>query len=88
MQAPPHSPMSHPWAWCPLTPRCANTPPLLRSYPDGSGRWALFRLPQGTKVKGTCIFIHGCKHDPMSWFYKSDRCQDCTGGWTGAPVCG
>jgi hypothetical protein len=48
-------------------------------YPDGSGRWALFRLPQGTKVKGTCIFIHGCKHDPMSWFYKSDKCQDCTG---------
>ena len=40
-------------------------------------------MPQGTKVKGTCIFIHGCKHDPMSWFYKSDKCQDCTGGLGG-----
>jgi len=47
-------------------------------YPDGSGRVALYRMPRGTP-KGTCIFIHGCKHDPYSWFYKSKRCPLCTG---------
>ena len=56
-------------------------PPLLpptRRYPDGSGRVALYRMPKG-KAKGTCIFVHGCKHDPFSWFYKSPRCPMCTG---------
>ena len=64
-------------------PHLPSHPPRPRpapaSYPDGSGRWALYRLPHSTKAVGTCIFIHGCKHDPMSWFYRSDSCTDCTG---------
>jgi hypothetical protein len=49
-----------------------------RRYTDGTGRIALYRIPKG-KVKGTCIFIHGCKHDPYSWFYRSKACPQCTG---------
>ncbi|PRW59841.1 hypothetical protein C2E21_1509 [Chlorella sorokiniana] len=49
-------------------------------YLDGSKRTALFRLPNGNRpIKGTCIFVHGCKHDPESWFYKSAKCPKCTG---------
>ncbi len=49
-------------------------------YLDGSKRTALFRLPNGNRpIKGTCIFVHGCKHDPESWFYKSANCPKCTG---------
>ena len=42
-------------------------------------RHALYRLPAGGKPSGICVFIHGCKHDPESWFYKSKKCSDCTG---------
>ncbi|PSC68342.1 heat shock 70 kDa 17 isoform A [Micractinium conductrix] len=50
-------------------------------YPnDGTNRVALYRLPLSAgRPKGTCVFIHGCKHDPFSWFYKSPRCPMCTG---------
>ena len=48
------------------------------SYNDGTGRQALFRMP-GRGAKGTCIFIHGCYHDPYSWFYKGGKCPMCTG---------
>ncbi|KAI3435834.1 hypothetical protein D9Q98_001892 [Chlorella vulgaris] len=52
--------------------------PKVYPYTDGTGRIALYRIPKG-KVKGTCIFIHGCKHDPYSWFYRSKACPQCTG---------
>ncbi|KAL4422147.1 hypothetical protein ABPG77_006836 [Micractinium sp. CCAP 211/92] len=51
--------------------------PWTDGYTDG--RVALYRLPPSGAPKGTCIFIHGCKHDPYSWFYKSDACPQCTG---------
>lgn len=66
----------------PLTrhPRPCSLPPCPpRRYNDGTGRVALFRLPISGYVRGTCVFIHGCKHDPYSWFYKSPRCPQCTG---------
>lgn len=48
------------------------------------GQWqdrkALYRFPvKGIKLRGTCVFIHGCYHDPESWFYRSAKCPDCTG---------
>lgn len=44
-------------------------------------RVALFKLPRipRNRIRGTCIFVHGCKHDPHSWFYKSKKCPRCTG---------
>lgn len=54
-------------------------PSFSRSYNDGTGRVALYRFPK-RRIKGTCIFVHGCKHDPFSWFYKSRGCPMCTGG--------
>lgn len=65
-----------------LHPEAVSPPPHLIpcSYLDGSKRTALFRLPNGKRaIKGTCIFVHGCKHDPESWFYKSPKCPKCTG---------
>lgn len=53
--------------------------PACRSDGYRDGRVALYRLPPSGTPKGTCIFIHGCKHDPYSWFYKSDACPLCTG---------
>jgi hypothetical protein len=41
-------------------------------------RFALYRFPKG-KARGLCIFISGCKHDPHSWFYRSNKCKKCTG---------
>ena len=70
--APP--PCPDPTAW-PLTPAL----PPSRSYLDGSGRFALFRFPVKGTVRGVCIFVHGCKHDATSWFYKSKECPTCTG---------
>ena len=59
----------------------ARPPPCSDGYPnDGTNRVALYRLPLSAgRPKGTCVFIHGCKHDPFSWFYKSPRCPMCTG---------
>ena len=60
----------------PYLPPCP--PPTPKSCRYGDGREALYRIPGGN-VKGTCIFIHGCKHDPYSWFYRSKSCKKCTG---------
>ncbi|KAL4458456.1 hypothetical protein ABPG75_013321 [Micractinium tetrahymenae] len=51
--------------------------PKMFPYPDG--RVALYRMPKYTKARCTCIFVHGCKHDPYSWFYKTPKCPQCTG---------
>ncbi|KAL4458454.1 hypothetical protein ABPG75_013319 [Micractinium tetrahymenae] len=53
--------------------------PSFFKYPDGSGRVALYRTPKSRSTRCVCIFVHGCKHDPYSWFYKSPKCPQCTG---------
>ena len=77
------APTRNPGPSRPSSPTSAiSLPPnrLLCRYPDGSGLYALFRLPNKQRqIKGTCIFVHGCKHDPESWFYKSAKCPKCTG---------
>ena len=73
----PHAPADrlHPLPRPPIpTPQ-----PTPRSYLDGSRRYALYRLPTSGTPRGTCILVHGCKHDPESWFYKSAACPKCTG---------
>jgi hypothetical protein len=57
------------------SPTCHRYGSVLR----GDKRVALYRMPPKGKPKGTCIFIHGCKHDPYSFFYKSSGCPLCTG---------
>ena len=49
---------------------------------DSEGRAVpyLYRVPKlSTGPRALCLLIHGCAHDALDWFSKSENCPECRG---------
>ena len=59
-----------------------HSPVVKEEVTDSEGRAVpyLYRVPKlSTGPRALCLLIHGCAHDALDWFPKSENCPECRG---------